>query len=82
MCFVIKLQAKTIIIDHIVNANENEILMCAVGVKMKGNSAMKFKMKINVKITLMKMIIPLGALLINALISLLILFRMRYFLLL
>jgi len=82
MCFVIKFQAKTIIIDHMVNANENEILMCAVGVKMKGNRAMKFRMKINVKITLIKRIIPLGALEISAFISLLILFKIRYFLLL
>jgi len=81
MCFVIKFQAKIIIINHIENASVNEILMWAVGVKMNGNRAMKFKMKINRKITLIKGIIPLGAFEINALISLLILLVKMYFLL-
>lgn len=73
------LHANIIIIVHIDNANENEILMCAVGVKIKGNKAVKFKIKINEKMVLMKGIIPLDALLINAFISLLILFVIKYF---
>jgi hypothetical protein len=81
MCFVTKFQAKIIIMDHIENARENEILMWAVGVKIKGNSAMKFRMKMNKKITLMKRITPLGALVISAFISLLILLSEKYFLL-
>jgi len=81
MCFVIKFQAKIMINNHIENANENEILMWAVGVKIKGNKAMKFKIKINKKIVLIKKIALLGALIINALISLLIMFNEKYFLL-
>lgn len=81
ICFVICLQAKIIIKNHIENANVNEILIWAVGVKMKGNRAIKFKIKINVKIVLMKGIIPLGALDTNAFISVLILFNNKYFLL-
>lgn len=54
MCFVINLQANIMINNHIENANENEILICAVGVKIKGNSAKKFIMKINKKIVLIK----------------------------
>jgi hypothetical protein len=54
ICFVIKLQAKIMIISHIENASENEILMCAVGVKINGNRARKFRMKMNRKIVLIK----------------------------
>jgi len=81
MCFVIKLQANIIIMNHIENANENEILIWAVGVKMNGNSAMKFKVKMNRKITLIRAIVPLGAFSISVFISLLILFITMYFLL-
>jgi len=46
---------------------------------MNGNKAIKFKMKMNKKIDLIKLIIPLGGLAISALISLSILLRDRYF---
>jgi len=80
ICFVIKFHANIIINNHVENANEKEILIWAVGVKMKGNKAIKFKMKIREKTTLMKKITPLGALLIKVFISLLILFSSKYFL--
>jgi len=80
MCFAINLQAKIIIIIHIENVNENVILIWAVGVKMKGNKAIKFKIMMNKKITLIKKIIPLGVLIISAFISLLILLKVKCFL--
>lgn len=79
ICFVENVQANIIIINHIENARVNEILIWAVGVKMNGNKAIKFKMKMNKKIDLIKLIIPLGGLAISALISLSILLRDRYF---
>jgi len=80
MCFVMKFQAKIMIRNHIDIAKENEMVMWAVGVKIKGNRAIKFKMKMNEKTALMKFIIPLGALVINVFISLLIFSSKMYFL--
>jgi len=65
---------------HIENARENEILIWAVGVKIYGNKAIKFSMKISRKFTLTKKITPLNSLFISAFISFLIAFKIKYFL--
>jgi len=80
MYFVMKFQAKIIIVIHIDNANGNVILMCAVDVKIKGNRAIKFRIIINVNMLLIYKVIPLGGLMINVFISLLILFEGKSFL--
>ena len=54
MCFVINFQAKIMIITHIENVRGNEMVMWAVGVNIKGNRDVKFKIKIIEKIILIK----------------------------
>lgn len=80
--FFVLINQPIIMMDvHMVRASVNEILMCAVDVKINGNRAIMLDIKMNVKIVLIKGIDPFSGLLINMFISLLIMFNIGCFLL-
>jgi len=58
MLFVLLNHPCNIIESHIIRAVENEIDICAVGVKIKGNKAITFKISVTIKIDLIMIIVP------------------------